>query len=348
MPNHALTKPSKAIKYLLNGKPPEYRFYFSNHLSGIIRDMIPKINFDIIQIDHTRMGLYLDIIPRHLLNRSIWMLHDIDFIKASRSVRFEPKNVRKLRVLFHSYILRLWLPRYAELFNRIITVSNSDKDSLLRINSSLHVDVINNGVDTMKYQPLSNTNTGHTLVFVGDMNSVECADAMIHFCQNILPRIRNVLENIELWIVGVNPGLEVKKLQGNGVHITGRVNDVRPFYHRCKVSVVPLRSGGGTRLKILEAMALGRPVVSTSIGCEGLDVTDGVDILIADDPAQFADKTVCLLTNPDFRFLLAKNARQLVVKKYNWRQIANNLYQVYENMVLKNHKTFSTTPLIHD
>jgi len=111
------------------------------------------------------------------------------------------------------------------------------------------------------------------------------------------------------------------------------VDDVAPYYRRSTVCVVPVRTGGGTRLKILEAMALGRPVVSTTIGCEGLDVADGEHLLIADSPEQFAEKTVRLLTDRALCRHITTAARQLVVTRYDWDVITGQLMQVYAEMV---------------
>jgi glycosyltransferase involved in cell wall biosynthesis len=132
-----------------------------------------------------------------------------------------------------------------------------------------------------------------------------------------------------MWIVGTNPTPEVTQLDGDGVHVTGRVDDVVPYYSRSTACVVPLRAGGGTRLKILEAMALGRPVVSTSLGCEGLEVVDGEHLFIADSPEQIADKVVRLLADQALRERIASNARQLVVARYDWDVIADSLMRTY-------------------
>jgi glycosyltransferase involved in cell wall biosynthesis len=164
------------------------------------------------------------------------------------------------------------------------------------------------------------------------MNYVANFDAVLYFCSEILPRIRRVVSEVEVWVVGADPPPEVRRLSGDGVHVTGRVDDVVPYYRRSSVCVVPLRAGGGTRLKILEAMALGRPVVSTTIGCEGLDVVDGEHLLIADSPEQFADKTVRLLTDRASYQRITTKARQLVVDRYDWDVVARQLLEIYSEM----------------
>jgi glycosyltransferase involved in cell wall biosynthesis len=206
----------------------------------------------------------------------------------------------------------------------------------MKVNPRLQVDVIPNGVDTEKYQPLPPPeNVSPSLMFVGSMDYPPCVDAVLYFCSDILPLIRQAINPLELWIVGRDPHPEVLKLNGSGVHVTGRVEDVVPYYQQSTVCVIPLRAGGGTRLKILEAMALGRPVVSTTIGCEGLDVVDGEHLLIADTPEQFAEKTVRLLDDRHLSQYICANARKLVEARYGWDQIAERLMDVYEEMVAK-------------
>jgi glycosyltransferase involved in cell wall biosynthesis len=195
------------------------------------------------------------------------------------------------------------------------------------------VEVIPNGVDTQRYQPLPEANTPPHLLFIGNMGYAPCIDAVSFFCLEILPLIQRAIRSVELWIVGRDPQPEVTHLDGQGVHVTGRVEDIIPYYRQTKVSVVPLRAGGGTRLKILEAMALGRPVVSTTIGSEGLDAINGEHLLIADQPEQFAEQTVRLLTDRHLYQHIASRGRQLVESRYDWDQIAGRLMDVYADLV---------------
>jgi glycosyltransferase involved in cell wall biosynthesis len=170
-------------------------------------------------------------------------------------------------------------------------------------------------------------------MFIGNMGYPPCVDAVLYFCKEIFPLIRRRISAAELWIVGRDPRPEVLQLDGDGVHVTGQVEDVIPYYRQSAACVVPLRAGGGTRLKILEAMALGRPVVSTTIGCEGLDVVDGEHLLIADNPAQFAEKTVRLLTDRQLYQHISTRGRELVETCYDWDKIAGRLMGVYTEML---------------
>lgn len=321
------------LRYALAGKPPELKLLHSEELGGKIRQLVSTMDFDIVQIEHARMGLYLETLPQNSRFKSILMFHDITFQQYRRVSHIEQRWDKKLRALLHGVAMRQWEPRYAERFDRCTTVSEADQRLLKRANPRLRVDVIPNGVDIQKYQRLAAENVSPVLLFIGSMGYPPCVDAVLYFCREIFPHIRCTIGAAELWIVGKDPRPEVLQLNGDGVHVTGRVDDVIPYYRQSAVCVVPLRAGGGTRLKILEAMALGRPVVSTPIGCEGLDVIDGEHLLIADNPKQFAEKTLRLLTDRQLYQHISANGRQLVETRYDWDKIAGRLMEIYAFML---------------
>jgi glycosyltransferase involved in cell wall biosynthesis len=150
-------------------------------------------------------------------------------------------------------------------------------------------------------------------------------DGMLYFVRDILPRIRQAEPGVTLSIIGRAPTPAVRRLADeHGVEVTGRVDDVRPHIAAGGVYVVPLRVGGGTRLKIFEAMGMAKAIVSTTVGAEGLPVTHGTDILIADEPQAFADAVVRLIRNTDERRRLESAARELVVGRYDWSAVAQD------------------------
>ena len=299
------------LRFGLTGKPPELYLLHSDELLNKIRRLVSAVDFDVVQIEHSRMALYRETLPARGASQSILMFHNFISQQDRRVSQIESRWTNKLRPLVNSIAMRQWEPRYAEKFDRCTTVSNLDRDSLLNANPRLRVEVIPNGVDVQKYAPLPAPDEPSRLLFIGNMGYPPGADAAVYFCREILPLIRRQMSATELWIVGRTPRPEVRQLNGSGVHVTGQVDDVLPYYRQSAVCVVPLRAGGGTRLKILEAMALGRPVVSTAVGCEGLDVVDGEHLLIADNPQQFAEKTLRLLTDRQlYRRLAARQAQE--------------------------------------
>jgi glycosyltransferase involved in cell wall biosynthesis len=317
---------------MLQGEPPELRLAFSEELAREIQKLADRVDFDIVQIEHGSMGMYLEALPARLRRRAVWVLHDIDFDKFMRIAHIERRTDTKIRAWIHAMMMRRWQPHFASYFGLCVTMSEADRRLLLSANSSLRVEVSPNGVDTKHYRPLPEEGDTAEMLFIGNMGYQPNVDAAVYFCHEVLPLIRRRVSDTKLWIVGISPGASVMRLGGNGVSVTGGVPDVVPYYMRSKVCVVPLRAGGGTRLKILEAMALGRAVVSTSMGCEGLDVVDGEHILIADDSKLFAEQIVKLLTDNELRARIAAKAREFVVASYDWDVIVEKLMNDFDGM----------------
>ncbi len=198
------------------------------------------------------------------------------------------------------------------------------------------VRVVPNGVDCQHNQPGIAQPDPTALVFNGAMTYGANFDAMQFFLADIYPHIRQQESDVSLTITGKTVGVHLSALRlDDTVHLSGYVDDIRPVIAGAAVCVVPLRQGSGTRLKILEAMALGTPVVSTAKGAEGLDVTPDHDILIANEPAEFAQRVVQLLRDAALRERIAANARRLVEQRYDWQQIGRAFANLVEAAVDK-------------
>ncbi|HEY3297208.1 MAG TPA: glycosyltransferase family 4 protein, partial [Armatimonadota bacterium] len=197
-----------------------------------------------------------------------------------------------------------------------------------------HMEVIPNGVDPGLLHYVGPPKEKDVLVFSGAMTYNPNLDAARQLCGDVLPRIRKSVPQTSLRITGGCGDLDVTDMQSiSGVEFTGYVDDIRPVVASASALVVPLRIGGGTRLKILESMALGTPVVSTPIGAEGLDVTDGVDILLGESPEELAAQTVRLLTDPDLASRVSSAAAQLVGERYRWPDIAEKFERTVSTCV---------------
>jgi len=329
---HPLSHLPGLLRFALAGKPLELLFLQSEKLTDKIRKLISTKDFDIVQID-SRMGLYLETFPLKRSCKSIIMFQNYTSNQYRLISNIEQRWIGKIRALLNSVSMGRWESRYAERFDRCTTVSDIERQLLIKDNPRLRVEVIPNGVDIQKYKPLRAANALPALLFIGNMSYAPCADAALYFCREIFSKIRRKIGTANLWIVGRDPGSAVMQLDGDGIHVTGRVDDVIPYYRQSAVCVVPLRAGGGTRLKILEGMARGRPVVSTTIGSEGLEVVDGEHLLIADNPEQFAEKTVRLLTDRQLYQFISTNGRKLVETSYDWDKIAGRLMEVYANIL---------------
>lgn len=206
-----------------------------------------------------------------------------------------------------------------------VAVSETDRALLAAIAPAATIRATTTGVDTTYFTPTGRTESEATLAFVGSMDWYPNEDAALHLVGAILPLIRRDVPQVGATIVGRNPSARLRSAcESAGVRVTGTVADVRPHLEEATLLVVPLRVGGGTRLKIFEALAMGKAVVSTTVGAEGLPLVAGEHFLRADDPAAFADAVVGLLRDRTRRAALGAAGRALVVERHSWPRVAGD------------------------
>lgn len=204
-----------------------------------------------------------------------------------------------------------------------ITVSEADRRRLLELAPGIRAVSVPTGVDVDYFTPDHRLERADAIVFSGSMDWHPNEDAVVHFADAILPRVRARVPGTTFVIVGRNPGPRVRALAGRpGIVVTGTVEDVRPWVGQATVYVVPLRAGSGTRLKIFEALAMGKAVVSTTVGAEGLALEPDEHFVQVDDPAAFADAVVALMHDPARRRALGDAGRRLVETHYAWPMVA--------------------------
>ena len=206
----------------------------------------------------------------------------------------------------------------------IMSVSKEDADfTRTRLpNPTTQVWVVPNGVDTECPRPEDTTERKNRIIFCGSMDVLMNIDAVEWFARQIFPKVREAVPDAEFWIVGRNPVPKVRALASlPGVRVTGQVEDVRPYYAKAKVAVAPFRYGGGTKLKVLEAMVLGVPVVATPVGCQGIEATPGKHLFKEDSKESFTERVITLLQDENLRKRMATEARRLVEERYSWHAI---------------------------
>jgi glycosyltransferase involved in cell wall biosynthesis len=218
-------------------------------------------------------------------------------------------------------------------FHHVIAVSEHDKRLMSAWVDAARLTVVPTGVDTERFRPLPKLGQEKPLVvFVGAMDWEPNVDAVEYFCSEIWPGILATVPNAHFRIVGRNPGAKVWQLACSSVEVTGRVPSVVDHLREAALVVVPLRIGGGTRIKIYEAMAVGRAVVSTTVGAEGLDVHHGQNILLADTPGNFAESVVTLLRGAEARGRLERAAAELAAN-YGWPLIGAKFAQILQGVI---------------
>lgn len=316
--------------------------FWSRGMVSAVRESVAKNSFDVVEIGTIALVKYASLapgIPKLLIH------HNIESMLLKRRSRTEKNPLAKAYLALQAYKLKRLERKACEFIDAHTTVSELDKQILLQSCPRINATVVDNGVDTDYFQPSSIATTPNSLVYAGSMNWYPNAEAMIYFVRDIWPIIINKLPDIEMNLIGADPPqilVEHSKRDTN-FKIYGFVDDVRPYIRSTAAYIVPITVGGGTRLKILDAMAMGKAIVSTSIGCEGIDVKDGENILIADTPEEFAEKTMAVLGDEALRKRLGDAARKTAEQKYSWTHIAPRLNEVYAKLALKNPRVRETS-----
>lgn len=305
-----------------------------------LQDIVTRYTYDVVWVHFLNMMEYLRT-PRmisELEDTPIVLDQHNDFEQYWGTYQKQGSLPRRIWAQWNTLRVRALREDALPICDIVISVSEEDAESTRKIApESLPVWIAPNGVDAKYFTPknASLKDSGpNRLVYVGSMDVSMNVDAVTWFVENILPEIQDQAPEVVFDIVGRNPTAEVQALSRyKGVRVTGRVEDVKPFYEEATIAVVPSRLGGGTKLKVTEAMATGVPVVATPTGAQGLDVEDGKHILIANEAQTFADAVVSLLENPEQRGRLIQAARGRVEDRYSWSSIYDDAISRVEEMV---------------
>jgi glycosyltransferase involved in cell wall biosynthesis len=307
--------------------------YVSRGMQQRLRDLLGTGAYDVLICDFvqpTRNALELPFRPKILFQ------HNVEAVLRERHYR-QTRNPIARAYLFWEWIRLKRFEAYAAgRFDHCIMVSPEDCRTMATLYGITSTSAIPTGVDVEYFQPREPEAQGHHVVFTGSMDWLPNEDAVRFFTRDVMPIIRRELD-ATFWVVGRDPSSSVRRLGEDNPHVkvTGTVPDVRPFIDRASVYVVPLRIGGGTRIKIFEAMAMQKAVVSTHVGAEGLPVSHGANIVLADDASSIARETIALLRDADARRRIGSAARKLVADNYSWDAAARQFSDICEAVAAK-------------
>lgn len=322
----------KLLRGLVGPAPVTVLNYSSASIASELAKLLEEGSFDVVQIEGVHLVEYVPVIRRarsHPVLIADW--HNIESELMRRYGEQARNPVRRMVAIRTARLLERAEERLLQGCDAHVVVSERERKKLAGRFPGARIHVVGNGVDVAHYAGTrEGSDGGLDLVFAGSMDYHANVDAAIWFVREIWPALRGAAPGLSFTVVGRNPGPEVRALASTDVRITGTVDDVRPFYARALAVVVPLRVGSGTRLKILEAMAAGVPVISTRLGAEGLDADDGTNILLADTPQEFAAGVRLLLSSPETGRALARAGGEMVRRSYDWGIQAARLWGVIE------------------
>ena len=317
-----------ALARALLPNPKIVRHFRRAGMEKKIKMLMENDDFDILHVERLFMVENVrGLLPRASIGRNLLTVLDMDDIESSKALRLQGsqswRSPRKLLLLLE--YLKLWSyeRRILPLFDLALVCSRADQHQVAarrRPHRAPAIEVFCNGADIDG--PQGADGDSRTLLFFGALNYQPNEDAALHFASVIFPLVKRSVADARFVIAGKAPSNALYALHnGRDVVVSGYVNDKRTLFASATVIVVPIRVGGGTRIKILEAMAAGKPVVSTTVGCEGIEVTPRVDILVADSPQEFADACIELLRSEAKGRSIGEAGRRLVAQKYRWQQI---------------------------
>jgi glycosyltransferase involved in cell wall biosynthesis len=321
-----------ATRSIFTKDPYTINWLKSREFESELKVCLLEKSYDLIHFDTISLMPYFDCISD---TPSVLDHHNIESHMLFRRANNESNILKKL--YFHQEGKRL--QRYEEdICPRVsmnITCSKIDADRLESIAPTCRVQEIANGVDLNYFMPDENAIQVRSILFVGTLSWYPNIEAVRFIAYEIWPALQSVIPNIKVDIVGANPPDDILKLASNNVNfnVHGFVEDVRPYFDRAAVYVCPIKDGGGTKLKILDALAMKKAIVAHPIAFEGISVTDGKNVLFANNTNEYIEAIKCLIENDELRTSIGRHARELVESRYSYNNIGLQLSELFEGCV---------------
>jgi len=317
------------LRSLLTRKAYTRFLYDSQGFRSRVRELLAKERFDMVHVDSMDLAAYL---PEVASLPVACVHHNVESSLLRRRARFEGGTLARRYFSLQAHLMekieREWVPRIA--LN--VMVSQADLEELRALAGTGHYTVVPNGVDVEEFEPGPGSERG--LAYIGGTNWFPNLDALEFFGQRILPELRRSgFDQPVRWVGSASPEQQKIYRERFDVELTGYLDDVRPPMREALCHIVPLRAGGGTRLKILNSWAMGKPVVSTSIGCEGLDARDGENILVRDAPKEFSEAILALSRDEGLRRRIGEAARRTAVEVYSWDVLGRKMNETYLDLL---------------
>jgi sugar transferase (PEP-CTERM/EpsH1 system associated) len=310
---------------LLKSAPISISYFYSNKIQRAVDALLRRHQFDALFGFSSPMAEYLfrSFNSRFKPHRPLWVMDlvDVDSYKW-RQLSWRHRGVKRWIYHREAQHLAAYEKKIVEKFDQVLLTSEQEKELFPKTVPADKVTVMANGVDLDYFSPAfckKGREQGSMLVFTGVMDYPPNADGVIWFVREIFPRIRSVISGATFYIVGSRPGRDVRRLaRTEGVRVTGHVEDIRDFMSEADVCVVPLLIARGVQNKVMEAFAMGKPVVCTPHSLEGISAASGKDVVVAEDGESFAESVVRLLKAPALREQLGHNARRFVETNCSW------------------------------
>ncbi len=317
-----------ALQYLAllcTGRSP-LRMVFRSSMQAILNEMLRTEAFDVVHCCTPVLGYFKFPGSAAIVSDTHEVTYDLKY-RTQKKIR----NPLLRALMYVEYRLaRREEPRLCRSFDALVATTRRDFEVFRKDVDERRLFVVSNGVQAAFLEPSGIREEPNTLVFTGLMSYYPNNHGILWFLKNVFPLVLKEVPNAKLYVVGKNPSQQVRMLVSKHVVVTGYVEDVRPFMAKAQVFIIPLLIGGGIRGKALEAMAMKKPIVTTTMGCEGIHLTPNESALFSDTPSDFAESVVALLKDASLRSRLASNAFRTVMQDYDWKAKGEDLNRIYE------------------
>ena len=318
---------------LFSQKPYTISKYYTLRAEHRLSEIMRRRIIDIVHIDHLHMAAYGKFLKAHWRVPVVLREHNVENVIWERLYQVQNNPLAKAYAFSQYRKIKGYEKLMCQSLDRILAITMDDQKRIMLLDPSIKVSVIPAGVDTDYFYPQAAPEEHHAITFVGSMDWRANIDGVLWFVDKVLPAIHNKYPQMKLCLVGSNPAKKIRMLRNSFIDVRPNVPDVREYMAKAEILIVPLRVGGGMRIKILEALAMKKAVISTSIGCEGIDVKHGEDVLVADSEEEFIKSISLLIENRDYRQRLGIQGCNTIQKKYSWEAIAKSIESNYEDVI---------------
>jgi glycosyltransferase involved in cell wall biosynthesis len=320
----------KAWDWFFSPVPVYFHNNYSAEMYERLREMVKRSRYDVVISEYSMVAQYLYHNPDLVGIKRVMSVHECYYLARRKAWKVQGLSRSGLSALFNLKGLKEFEFDMYSGADKVLVLTPEGKRELLAIRPDLNISVVPHGVDVDYFCVSGESAREQAVMFLGNYPHDPNRDAVLYFYENMWPRVKKEVPEALFYVVGKDPTPDLLGLARSdpSVVVTGTVDDVRPYFERARVFVNPVRIGGGFRGKILEAMSMGLPIVTTSLGAEGVNAEDGRDMIVADEPADFAAATVSLLRDDGLCESLGGRARDMALESFSWEKGVEELEKV--------------------
>ena len=321
----------RAIFNVMSNIPYTISKYHTDSMFSALREIVEHLPFDIVHIDHLHMAVYGVFLKERYGLPIVLREHNLESTIMERFARTQKNLLLRGYATLQHRKLRVYEPDMCAKFDRCVMITAEDEERMRAMSNQIRTTVIPAGFD-LPVTPEVVPEKPKSILFLSSLDWQPNVDGFLWFYEKVFPLVLRQEPGLDVMIVGKGCSPRLKQLKHPNIRFVGFVEDVVPYIQAAQVCIVPLFAAGGMRIKILEMFAHRKCVVSTTVGCEGIEVENGQELLVADEATEFARNLISVLRNHDLRTSLGNNARRLVENKYAWHQIGAAFESVYNEV----------------